>query len=253
MIMQLYIIRHGQSYNNALWSRTGSGNGRLPDPPLTEIGQQQAVHLSRYIAEADSAIIPDGGHNPHNRYGYHLTHLYSSLMLRAVQTGHVLAESLNMTLQAWPIIHEWGGIFEYDPESGEPVTQAGPNHAFFSERFANLLLPDDLGAEGWWGKRPFETESATYERAKQFVSQLLQRHGDSDDRVGIVTHGGFTSMIFSVIFSTQEINHSLRPEATRTMLVNNNTALTRLDIEDDQITLVYLNRLDHLPANLITW
>ncbi len=44
--MQLYIIRHGQSFNNALWDRTGGGNGRLPDPHLTEIGQQQAEHSS---------------------------------------------------------------------------------------------------------------------------------------------------------------------------------------------------------------
>lgn len=250
--MQLYIIRHGQSYNNALWARAQSENGRLPDPHLTEIGQQQAAHLARYIAETDSQIIPDSAPNPHNRYGYHLTHLYSSLMLRAVQTGHILAETLALPLQAWPIIHEWGGIFEHDPVSGEPVPQAGPNRAFFIERFPKLLLPDELGEEGWWGKRPYEAEEATLQRAKQFVHELLQRHGDSDDRVGMITHGGFTSMILSVIFGTQEINYSLREGETRTWLVNNNTAITRLDIENDRIILVYLNRLDHLPADLIT-
>lgn len=96
--MQLYIIRHGQSYNNALWAQTGNGNGRLPDPPLTEIGHQQAQHLGQFMAKADENGNGRLEIDQHNRHGYHLTHLYSSLMFRAVQTGHAIAEALDMQI-----------------------------------------------------------------------------------------------------------------------------------------------------------
>ncbi|MFO7679326.1 MAG: histidine phosphatase family protein [Chloroflexota bacterium] len=251
--MQLYIIRHGQSYNNALWAKNQSENGRLADPHLTEIGEKQAEHLARYVAETDRLTPPDGAPNAHNRFGYHFTHLYTSLMLRAVQTGAPLAEALAMPLLAWPIIHEWGGIMGNDAETGAPIPQPGLDRAYFAKHFSGLVLPPDLGDEGWWGKRPFEPRENSYHRAKQFIHQLLQRHDGTDDRVALVTHGGFTGMMLQVIFNTQESNTSLRAAETQTWLVSNNTSITRLDFEEDRILMMYQNRLDHLPANLITY
>ena len=129
--MQLYIIRHGQSFNNALWTETGSSNGRLADPHLTEIGEQQAYHLGQYLHQSNQNGEPGQERDQHNRHGYHFTHLYTSLMLRAVQTGHKVAEALNMPLHVWECIHEWGGMYLDDPDTGEPVPQPGGNRAFF--------------------------------------------------------------------------------------------------------------------------
>lgn len=44
-LMELYIIRHGQSQNNAI----GNDTNRTMDPLLTELGKQQAEKLSEYL------------------------------------------------------------------------------------------------------------------------------------------------------------------------------------------------------------
>jgi len=249
--MQLYIIRHGQSFNNALWARTGKSNGRLPDPPLTEIGQKQADSLGHYFAQENQNGSSNGTLDLHNRHGYHLTHLYSSLMYRAVQTGHAIADALDMPLVAWPIIHEWGGVFDNDPETDEPFAVPGPNRQFFTERFSRFVLPDDLQEQGWW-QQPYEPREASIHRAEEFVNQLLARHGNTEDKVGIVTHGGFTAMVLRVIFNSREIIVNLRNEEFHTWLRMNNTGVTRLDFEENRIIQTYVNRVDHLPTELIT-
>jgi 2,3-bisphosphoglycerate-dependent phosphoglycerate mutase len=251
--MQLYIIRHAQSYNNALWAKTGNGNGRLSDPHISEIGQQQANLIAQFIAQADKNGTLHENHNPHNRRGFHFTHLYASLMLRAVQTGHTIAEALNMPLNVWECIHEWGGIYEDDPETGNPVPQAGGNRVYFAGRFPRLILPDTLQEDGWWAYRPYEPREDSIHRARQFIHELLARHGGTEDRVCIVTHGGFTAMLINVIFSFQEINPNLGDEEFRTWLGINNTGFARIDFEEDRIIQTYMNRVDHLPAELITW
>ena len=55
--MQLYIIRHAQSYNNALTDWTE----RVSDPPLTELGEQQADLLAAYLASTPAEAEQPGG------------------------------------------------------------------------------------------------------------------------------------------------------------------------------------------------
>jgi len=91
--MQLYFIRHGQSANNALYDRTGSWSGRSHDPELTDIGKRQAEYLARFLRQANPGASTNGW-DPHNVSGFDITHLYTSLMMRAVQTGSIVAEAL---------------------------------------------------------------------------------------------------------------------------------------------------------------
>lgn len=250
--MQLYIIRHGQSFNNALWVKNGNSNGRLADPHLTEIGEQQASHLGQYIAQADQNGEPGIKNDQHNRFGYHLTHLYSSYMLRAVQTGHAMAEALDIPLVPWECIHEWGGIYLDDPETGEPHPLPGGNRAFFAERFPKMVIPDGLQEEGWWRKRSYEPRAESVHRAKQFMTELFERHGSTDDRVAIVTHGGFVYMLQHVIFKFEEDKFTLSDDVAHTWLRTNNTSVTRIDFEKNRLIQTYMNRVDHLPTDLIT-
>jgi 2,3-bisphosphoglycerate-dependent phosphoglycerate mutase len=245
--MQLYIIRHAESENNALWARTGSSNGRLPDPLLTETGQQQARHLAQYLAKnwRETAVSEK---DPHNRNGYHFTHLYTSLMLRAVATGSAIAEQVKLPLVAWEIIHEFGGIYEHDQETEERIGLPGPNRAYFATNFPHLILPDLLGEAGWW-QRPYEPREQTMLRAKTFLDDLQQRHGPSD-RVAVVTHGGFFVAVLRTLFGFSTLHNS--EGENKIWLHANNTSITRLDFGEEEIGLVYLNRLDHLPTDLIT-
>lgn len=247
--MQLYIIRHAQSVNNALWAETGNGNGRLPDPPITDLGRQQAIHLGQHLLSAQ-ADLPTFDANPHQLTRYQFNHLYSSLMLRAVQTGHILAEALDLPLLAWEIIHEWGGIYEQDEASGETRGLPGPNRHFFAEQFNRLVLPETLGEVGWWN-RPFEPPENSAGRAASFLQELLVRHGGTDDRVAIVTHGGFYQALMRTLLGSQGSNGLFSQPAEIWFRINN-TAVTRIDFGNSSIDIAYQNQLHHLPAALIS-
>ncbi len=245
--MQLYIIRHAQSENNALWAQTGSSHGRSSDPLLTEIGQQQARCLAQHLANnCGETAVPEG--DPHNRHGYHFTHLYTSLMQRAIATGCEVAEQIGLPLVAWEIIHEFGGIFAHNLDTDERIGLPGPNRAFFTKHYPALVLPDSLGEGGWW-ERPYEPPDQTMLRAKTFLAELQQRHGPSD-RVAIVTHGGFFVAILRTLMGFTTLDNS--EGENRLWLHANNASITRLDISQGQGDLIYLNRIDHLPTRLIT-
>ena len=244
--MQLYIIRHAQSENNALWARSGSSNGRSPDPYLTEIGLQQADHLAQHIAKNWGQADPEN--DLHNRKGYFFTHLYTSLMERAVITGSAIAEKVNIPLVAWEIIHEVGGIFDRKFDPDERIGLPGPNREFFSTNYPHLILPDSLGEDGWW-KRPHETREQAMLRAKTFLHELQARH-EPADRVALISHGGFFVAIMRTLFGFATLNNS--ESKNRIWLHANNTAITRLDFDENSIDLIYLNRIDHLPTELIT-
>jgi 2,3-bisphosphoglycerate-dependent phosphoglycerate mutase len=133
--MQLYFIRHGQSENNALWRRTGSRQGRSEDPELTEVGRQQSEFVAQFLGRADS-VAAVNGRDTQNITGFGITQLYSSLMVRAVATGTIIAKALDLPLVAWEDLHERGGIYLDDEQTGERIGQAGPNRAYFWVRQA---------------------------------------------------------------------------------------------------------------------
>ena len=109
--MELYFIRHGQSQNNAHWGDPTYKEN--PDPALTEIGRTQADLLAEFLIHRQ-AITPHTGWDPTNRYGFGITHIYTSLMERAAHTAAPTARQLEIPFSAWPEIHESGGIFERD-------------------------------------------------------------------------------------------------------------------------------------------
>ena len=240
--MQLYFIRHGQSENNALWLNTGSHKWRNEDPGLTEVGQQQAEFLAQFLSQAAPGVAASGS-DIQNVAGFGITHLYSSLMLRAVTTGTIIARSLDLPLVAWEDLHEWGGIYLRDEQTDEPIGLPGRNRAYFEQHFPDLVLPDSLGEAGWWN-RPFEEPEQRLPRAKRFLRDLLERHGGADDRVAVVSHGGFYNYLLVTILNL--------PGREGYWFVMNNTAISRIDFNDEEIRLVYLNRVDFLPKELIT-
>src|SRR5262245_53640866 len=112
--MQLYFIRHGQSINNAHWNEPDYQES--PDPFLTEIGQEQAYILGEDLGNSQP-ITEHPGWNEHNRHGFGITHIYTSLMERAAHTASFTARQLpNVPFMAWEEIHESGGIFGRDGE-----------------------------------------------------------------------------------------------------------------------------------------
>jgi 2,3-bisphosphoglycerate-dependent phosphoglycerate mutase len=246
--MEFYFIRHGQSVNNAGW---GDPDYReSPDPALTETGREQA-HLLAEFLKKNQTIDSSQQWNSQNRYGFGLTHIYTSLMERAAFTAASIAQALDIPLITWKEIHEEGGIFSRGDKSNI-LGLPGKPRSFFMENFQTLVLPDDLDETGWWN-RPFEAEEERQPRADQVLAELLARHRDKDgqpeQRVALVSHGGFFMRLLSAVLQLpwRQASHDLK-----SWFLLNNCSISRFDIHGDEITMVYINRTDHLPDHLIT-
>lgn len=241
--MQLYFIRHAQSTNNQLWEQTNASNGRSMDPELTDKGWRQARQLAKHLVK-NQALLPTETNNTQNKFGYGLTHLYTSLMLRAVATGSQVARALEMPLHGWTDLHEEGGIYLSDPASGELIGYPGKTQAYFAEHYPELILKDGTARDGWWN-RPFETPAEIVTRVHRFYNELLNKHGSTDDRVAVISHGGFYNAFLHHILGMQADSENI-------WFVLNNTAITRINFNGNETILAYLNRVDFLPPDLIT-
>ncbi len=266
--MQLYYIRHGQSENNRLWDQTGSSEGRSEDPALTKVGEQQAERLALFMTTA-TADVDTNGRDYQNVHGYGITHLYCSLMIRAVATAVIVARRMGIPPVAWPDLHETGGIFHYDSESEEVIALPGKPRSYFETHFPTLRLPDDLDEDGWWD-RPFEAYEERPTRAERVLEELLARHGGTEDRVAFVSHGGFYNHLLAAILGLPNVDLP-RPEPTeseekeeekaaeseksqrRPWFILNNAAISRIDFDpEDRTRLIYINRADYLLPEWVT-
>ena len=241
--MQLFFIRHAQSTNNALRYDTGNHKKRTSDPLLTEIGQQQAELVGAYVGAKNNTNLADEN-DPHNRREFGLTHLYCSLMTRAIVTGTCISKASGVPLVAWPEIHEIGGIYDRH-DDGSRTGIAGPGADYFAREFPHLQTPTPVAAGGWWD-RPSESWDEARERARGVLATLYERHRDTDDKVGLVSHGGFYWLFMRAVLGMED-KQNIR-------FTLSNTAITRIDLprEDDSIRILYHNRVDHLPHHLVT-
>ncbi len=247
--MELYFIRHGQSQNNANW--TDPDYKESPDPALTDIGIEQACHVSEFLREAQTVTNPKEW-NIQNRFGFGLTHIYCSLMERAVNTAVPTARALGIPFAAWEEIHESGGIFGREGEQ-KYLGLPGKSRSYFEQHFPELTLPAHLNGTGWWNNRPFETEEQCHQRAEKFLADLLVHHGDvegqPEHRVAIFSHGGFFVHLMFAILKTpwRQAAHGLQ-----SWFMLNNCSISRFDFRAGEVNIAYLNRTDHLPDHLIT-
>jgi 2,3-bisphosphoglycerate-dependent phosphoglycerate mutase len=241
IFMFLFFIRHGQSANNALYDETFSDIDRVSDPELTPTGLLQAARVAETLRTGE----PLTNARATGHLGFGVTHLYSSLMVRAVHTGQFISKTLGLPLNGWTDIHEGGGIFLEDPASRERIGLPGNSRALLTARFPELVWPADAQPEGWWN-RPFEPNAVRSARARRVLAQLLAHHGGTDDRVALVAHGGFFYR-----FMCAALGMPTDPENINFHVYN--TAITCLEFTPNGVTsLRYLNRVDHLPGELIT-
>lgn len=249
--MQLYFIRHGQSTNNVSWEfRDTDGYERVSDPPLTELGILQAQALANFIASTQSNLEESQSVGAH-RHRVSITHLYSSLMVRAIHTGTILSETLGIPLFGLPEVHEIGGIYletEVD-EKTEVSLEHGVSPAFLQENFPAFRLHQAIEEIGWW-QGGMEPGAAPMPRAKAVLTLLKERHLGTKDKVAIVTHGGFFNTMARTIFSVRpdEPNNSKLP----IWFSFCNCAISRIDFVNDRAVWVYHNRTDFMDDNLVT-
>jgi len=238
--MELYIIRHAQSTNNAL----ADERDRVRDPLLTELGERQADILARHLANGPelqpSASTEDG----RDGGGYGITRLYCSPMWRSLQTAYPIGQSLGLTPEVWTDIHEKGGIFLDHWDGRGPIGYPGKTRQEIQKAFPHCILPEDITEEGWWN-RDHEDWAACHERATRVAQALREQATSSDETIALVSHGGFLDALMKALFSQQ-------PDG-QLFYYHYNTAVSRIDLNGNgRLDIHYLNRVGHLPVELVS-
>lgn len=245
--MRLFLIRHGQSVNNALYE-AGRERERHFDPDLTEIGHLQAQKVAQYLAEADD--MPGSMAEKFN-----LTHLYCSAMTRAMQTAQPIGAALGIKPEVWVDAHELGGLFLADDEN-KITAYPGLTRAEISAKFTGYILPEQVSDKGWWNTDKLSETPPDFIARGIRVSQALLERAHTDERIGIVSHGGFMDVLIKAFLN----NLPSPPDGL--FYTHYNTAITRIDFGEgyqgravgaERMRIHYQNRVQHLPSELWTW
>lgn len=156
--MKLVLVRHAQSTANVLKIL----NTRMPGPPLTELGEQQAEELAqRMRAEPVVAV-------------------YSSIATRAQQTAAPLAKLHELDVQVIEGVHEVS-VGELEDRGDQEGIEA----------YIRVFLPWTLGE--LHGSMPGgESGAQVRDRFTSAVAQIRAKHEQEhpDGTVVLVSHGG---------------------------------------------------------------
>lgn len=212
--MQLYLVRHGQSTNNA-------GHPRVVDPNLTEIGVVQATATGEHFQKSN----------------FDARFLYTSPMRRALQTTLRVKEPLGISPFVHPDVCETGGL----------SVGRGMVREEIEAEFPGYILNAGISEEGWAHPDLHkEIDMGATLRAMRLWDMLCQRHADKKDRVIMVSHGDFGGFLLSYLFEA----HPQKEEFFN--LYNCSVSLIEVGSGANATTLTYVNSIEHLPLESIT-
>jgi probable phosphoglycerate mutase len=181
--LKLYLVRHGQTEGNV----RGALDTALPGPPLTELGQTQALALADSIGEEPIVAI------------------YASQATRAQQTAAPLASRCGLDVQ---VIE---GVKEVDAGDLEGHTDRESIITYMD--VARAWTNGELGVAIPGG----ETGEQVRTRMLDAVGQLRAKHeqADPDGIVVLVSHGG------AMRLSAEWLADNVPPEVANSGLIPN--------------------------------
>lgn len=174
--MKLYFVRHGESTANILHEFSNSGWKH----PLTDHGVEQVQTLAVSLASKG------------------ITRLYSSPVMRAVQTAEILSQAWRVSLKIDEALREWSvGILEgtRDPKGWEM------QHKVMQDWFVHRRLQSKI-AEG-------ESFLEIQARFVPFINKVVEQFQEADEQVVLVGHGGLYIAMLPVILQNIGIEYSL--------------------------------------------
>jgi broad specificity phosphatase PhoE len=155
--MKLTFVRHGESECNVLQEISNRGFRH----PLTEKGRQQAVELAQHLQ------------------GSAVSGIYTSPLMRAVQTAQVLGEAFGLPVEITDALREYDcGMIE-----GRSDDEAWQIWKDLRRRWFE---------EGDWSAR-IETGESFLDVQARFVpliEKLVEEHGETTANVVLIGHGG---------------------------------------------------------------
>lgn len=219
--MELYLIRHAQSSNNATPIEQ-----RVEDAPLTDLGYRQVECLAEWLQSVG------------------LTRLITSPFRRALETTASIKSTTSLIPEVWIDLCEQGGCV-----SGVDTTsyagRPGMTRKEIMTDFPGYLLPEEIDERGWWKCQPCENMKGAEIRAEGVVRQTIQRFAYTEERVVFVSHGTFMRLLIGAFVGVSILERDWLGEVP-------NTAVTKFSITPEQIRLDFLNSVGHLPRELIS-
>lgn len=170
--MRLYFVRHGESTANLLREFSNSGLKH----PLTEKGIEQARAMARSLSSLQ------------------VEQIYSSPILRAVQTAQILSGSLQAPVEISEALREWSvGIYEgtTDPLGWE-LHRRVQEDWFIQHKFESKMPAGESFRE-------------IQERFTPFIEKLVQDWESSNRCIILVAHGGLYRAMLPVIFENVDL------------------------------------------------
>lgn len=221
--MNLYLIRHAESENNAkpIYQR-------VEDPPLTAVGRLQAERLGEWIKTLAFDV------------------LITSPVLRALQTTRRIYHRTAKHVHVWDSVFEEGGIYRgHGPDAveGGPGLSRSKVIEAVTGNAEDCTLDPSIGENGWWGRDRESPEEASA-RATEVVGRLASTYGHQQRVVVAVIHADFKRKMLSELIGDEVDPKRFGPLR--------NTGITKLDLEAGRWQLDWFNSVSHLPAKLIT-
>ena len=137
--MQLFLVRHGESANNARDETL-----RVHDPGLTDVGHRQSALLASWL----ETVQPDV--------------LVTSPFRRALLTMLPIQQTTGLDPLVWKDLHEIGGCVSGYPQIGFQG-EAGLSMAEILSEFPGCKPEAAIGQAGWGANQPYETTAAMSE------------------------------------------------------------------------------------------
>lgn len=180
----LYLVRHGESKNNAL-----PDSQRVSDPSLTELGHEQSHQLAQLYRDLDR-----------------VDQVISSPFRRTLQTAQPLLEARDMQATIWTDLYEVGGCFSgYEP--GALVGASGMSDSEIAAEFPRFEIPGDIDQQGWYRCRPAETRELAVLRARLQAERLRNEFENTDQVVFCFIHADFKQLLLQQILSEMPEYH----------------------------------------------
>lgn len=200
----IYFVRHGET----IWNATGQSQGM--ETPLNDTGHHQAA----VVAERAKGLDIDK--------------LYTSNMIRAVETGSYLAKSLNLEPEESPLFREWMG-----PDSVRGKKIDSPEYQAYMQAVNNHF------SEPKWRYENAENYSDLNQRLAETAS-LLER--ESADSILVVSHGKYLRLFLTYILHQKKVSPDVLLTCTNTVLATN-TGITLYTFDESGWKLLTWN--DH--------
>lgn len=222
--MQLYLIRHAESANNAK-----APHERTADPSITDLGKKQTEHLSAWTRTLK------------------IDTLITSPFRRALDTTLGILNTTPQHVHVWHDIYERGGCYGgYDPEEIAGAMGMGSPEILEHLDVDNggCTIDPTIDTFGWWGGKDQETDDQAACRAAAVTGRLQKTFGASGKTIVMVTHADFKRLLLEAMLPSVLDPHSVGPMR--------NTGITKVNFAGTHWQLDWLNSVSHLPAELIT-